>query len=121
MPMMITARSPLMKLGSVSMTQVGQKTMCGMPLWRRSCMLLGPHSGLIHIKEVALLDGFHIHMGLAPLGTGPTNWAEALALMAPHLPDDSWAILEHVADPAEASQSLAHLRAAADQAGVALE
>ena len=91
-----------------------------MPLWRRTCMLLGPHCGLIHIKEVALLQGFHIHMGLAPLGDGPTDWAEALSLMAPHLPADSWAIVEHVKDPEEARASLSHLRAAGQKAGVTL-
>ncbi|MBN1401571.1 MAG: hypothetical protein JXA74_12080, partial [Anaerolineae bacterium] len=91
-----------------------------MPFWRHACALLGPHCGLIHIKEVALLEGFHIHAGLAPIGLGPTDWAEALALMAPHLPADSWAILEHVADPDEARLSLANLRVAAAKAGVAL-
>lgn len=85
------------------------------------CTALAGHYGLGHIKEVALAEGFHIHAGLAPLGAGPTNWAEVLLLMAPHLPEDSWIILEHVQTPEEARSSLALLRDAAKEAGVRLE
>ena len=49
---------------------------------------------------------------------GPTDWAQVLRLMAPHLPDDSWAVLEHVLSPEEARASVAFLRAAAAEAGV---
>jgi sugar phosphate isomerase/epimerase len=87
---------------------------------RRTCTILVGHYGLGHIKEVALAEGFHIHAGLAPLGTGATDWAEVLRLMAPHLPEDSWAILEHVQTPEEGRASLAYLRAAAAQANVTL-
>jgi len=87
---------------------------------RRTCAGLAGHYGLIHIKEIALAEGFHIHAGLAPLGNGPTDWAEVLRLAAPHAPADSWAILEHVATPAEARASVTLLRAAAEQAGVSL-
>ena len=46
---------------------------------------------LVHIKELALADGFHIHIGLAALGQGPTSWAEVLRIVvAPHVPEDSW-------------------------------
>lgn len=87
---------------------------------RRTCAGLAGHYGLVHIKEIALAEGFHIHAGLAPLGQGPTDWAEVLRLAAPHVPADSWVILEHVATPEEARASVALLRAAAAQAGVAL-
>ena len=87
---------------------------------RRACEGLAGHYGLIHIKELALADGFHIHIGLAPLGHGPTDWAEVLRLVAPHVPEDSWVILEHVATPDEARASVAYLRAAAARAGVDL-
>jgi hypothetical protein len=40
--------------------------------------------------------------------------------MAPHLPEDSWAILEHVLSPEEGRASVAFLRAAAAEAGVEL-
>ena len=85
------------------------------------CSGLAGHYGLGHIKEVALAEGFHIHIGLAPLGDGPTDWAQVLRLMQPHLPQDSWLILEHAQTPDEARSSLAHLRAAAAQAGVELQ
>jgi len=84
------------------------------------CRTLVGHYGLGHIKEVTLREGFHIHAELAPLGTGPTNWAGVLSLMAPHLPEDSWIILEHVQSPEEGRASVKLLRAAADEAGVTL-
>ncbi len=76
--------------------------------------------GLGHVKDIGLNDGFHLNMGLAPLGTSPTDWASVLRMMAPHMPDDGWLILEHCADLAEARASLAVLRAAAIEAGVDL-
>ncbi len=85
------------------------------------CTSLAGHYGLGHIKEIALAEGFHIHAGLAPLGTGPTDWVQVLTLMAPHMPDDSWLILEHVLSPEEATSSLALLREAAVAANVVLE
>jgi len=84
------------------------------------CTTLAGHYGLGHVKEIALADGFHLHAGLAPLGHGATDWAQVLRLVEPHLPADSWLILEHVATPEEAHASLSHLRAAAAQVGVLL-
>ena len=84
------------------------------------CTALAGHYGLGHIKEVALHEGFHIHAGLAPLGNGLTNWTQVLRLMAPHLPEDSWIILEHVLSPEEGCASIELLRTAADEAGVTL-
>lgn len=86
-----------------------------------TCTGLAGHYGLGHLKEVALKEGFHIQAGLAPLGEGPTDWAQVLRSMAPHMPEDSWAILEHVASPEEARASVALLREAAAEAGVALD
>jgi sugar phosphate isomerase/epimerase len=85
------------------------------------CTTLAGHYGLGHLKEVALEEGFHIHAGLAPIGTGVTDWAEVLRLMAPHLPDDSWVILEHVLSPEEGRRSYAYLQDAADKAKVTLK
>jgi len=84
------------------------------------CTALAGHYGLGHIKEVALQEGFHIKAGLAPLGGGNTDWTEVLRLMAPHLPDDSWVVLEHVLSEAEGRASIALLRSSADLAGVSL-
>ena len=76
--------------------------------------------GLGHVKDIGLKDGFHLQMGLAPLGTSPTDWAEVLRLMAPNMPGDSWLILEHVSDIAEARASVEALRGYARDAGVEL-
>jgi sugar phosphate isomerase/epimerase len=84
------------------------------------CTALAGHYGLVHIKEVALSEGFHIHSGLAPLGEGVTDWAQVLHLVSLHLPQDSWVILEHVATAEEAHTSLDLLRDAALKAGVLL-
>jgi sugar phosphate isomerase/epimerase len=84
------------------------------------CTALAGHYGLGHLKGVALQDGFHIHISLAPITEDPTDWAQVLRLMSPSLPDDSWVILEHVATPDEARASVAHLREAAVKSGVSL-
>jgi len=77
--------------------------------------------GLGHIKDIGLNDGFHLDMRLAPLGTSPTDWAGVLRMMQPHMPEDSWLILEHVSDIEEARQSVRRLRELAQSAGVELE
>jgi sugar phosphate isomerase/epimerase len=84
------------------------------------CTRLAGHYGLGHIKGIALNEGFHIHIGLAPISAGNTDWSAVLRLMNPHLPADSWVILEHVATPEEARASLTLLREAATKAGVHL-
>jgi sugar phosphate isomerase/epimerase len=89
-------------------------------LVQRTCTMLAGHYGLVHVKEIALSEGFHIHANLAPVGRGPTNWAEVLRLIAPHLPEDSWVILEHVPTREEGYANLAALGAAAQAAGVTL-
>ena len=76
--------------------------------------------GLGHVKDIGLGEGFHLHMGLAPLGTSPVDWAEVLRMMEPHMPDDGWLILEHVSDVEEARRSVARLRDYAEAAGVTL-
>ena len=81
---------------------------------------LAGHYGLAHIKEVALDEGFHIHAGLAPLGAGNTDWALMLGGIAPHMPEDSWVVLEHVATPEEGRNSLGILKTAAEKAGISL-
>ncbi len=84
------------------------------------CKGLAGHYGLVHIKDIAMGEGFHIHAALAPLGQGPTDWAQFLGLIAPHVPDDSWVILEHVSSPEEGRTSYRLLRDAAEKMGVEL-
>lgn len=66
------------------------------PLIRETCLGIGDRCGLLHIKEISVDEGFHLHMGLAPLATGNTKWSTVLALTAPHLADDAWVVLEHI-------------------------
>lgn len=86
----------------------------------RVCQGFVGHYGLGHIKDIALEEGFHIHAGLAPMGTSNTDWIEVLRLMAPHMADNSWLILEHVLSAEQARADVAHLRNYARQAGVEL-
>jgi sugar phosphate isomerase/epimerase len=85
------------------------------------CTSLAGHYGLGHIKDVKLEEGFHIHMGLGPLGSSNTDWSQVLRLMNPHMPEDSWLILEHVSSAEEADSSIMLLRNAATKAGVLLK
>jgi sugar phosphate isomerase/epimerase len=85
------------------------------------CTSLAGHYGLGHIKDVKLGEGFHVHMGLGPLGSSTTDWSQVLRLMNPNMPEDSWLILEHVSSPEEADASVKLLRDAARKADVALE
>ena len=87
---------------------------------RAVCEGLAGVYGLGHVKDIGLDDGFHLKMGLAPLGTSPTDWADVLRMMAPHMPEDGWLILEHVSDIGEARASVATLRGHAQGAGVEL-
>jgi len=84
------------------------------------CTGLAGHYGLVHVKEVAVSEGFHVHMGLVPLGMGHTDWAQMLRLVSPHMPEDSWLILEHVLSPEEGRQSYRVLMDAAGKARVTL-
>jgi len=88
-----------------------------MPLVTRTIADLAQHVGLVHLKEVAVEEGFHLKMSLAPIGSGHTDWAELLACVDPHLPEDSWVIIEHCASPGEASKSVDIITRAAAQAG----
>lgn len=90
------------------------------PKCKEVCSGFSGAYGLGHIKDIVMHEGFHVNMTLAPLGSSPTDWAEVLRMMAPHLPDDSWLILEHVSDIAEARTSVARLRDYAAKAGVTL-
>ena len=85
------------------------------------CTGLAGHYGLVHIKDIALTNEGHIHAKLTALGQGPTDWAQFLGLIAPHVQSDSWVILEHVLTVEEARASYKLLQAAAAKAGVELK
>lgn len=87
---------------------------------RDVCEGLAGHVGLVHVKEVAVSEGFHVHMGLAPLAEGNTDWALLLQLISPHVPEDSWVILEHVLSVEQGRADHRVLMDAASRAGVEL-
>jgi len=83
-----------------------------------TCTGLAGHYGLVHLKGVALKDGFHIHAELTPITEDPTDWEQVLKLIAPHVPDDSWVVIEHIASLEEAQRSIDHVREIAANAGL---
>lgn len=87
---------------------------------RETCEGLAGHVGLVHVKEVAVAEGFHLHMGLAPLAEGHTDWALLLERIAPHVPEDSWVILEHILSLQQGGEDYRILIDAAGRAGVDL-
>lgn len=87
----------------------------------RTCAGFAGHYGLVHIKEVGLEEGFHIRMGLTPLGNGLSDWVTLLRYAEQHLADDAWVVLEHVLSVEEGRESIRIVRDAARAAGVTLE
>lgn len=90
------------------------------PLVTRTVDGLRGHIGLIHIKELAVQEGFHLKMGLAPLAAGHTDWAAMLTAASRHVSEDAWVIVEHCASIDEARQHVAAIREAARAAGISL-
>ena len=90
------------------------------PLVRSIVPTYAGHVGLIHIKEIGLDEGFHIHAGLKPITDGPTDWGLVLELAATVADEGCWVLLEHLLSEDEARKSIAHLRYVADRAGVTL-
>jgi sugar phosphate isomerase/epimerase len=88
---------------------------------REVCRGLEGHYGLVHLKEVALREGFHIHIDLAPFDKGPTPWDLVLRETAPHTPADAWVILEHIESIEDGRRAVDLLRQSAEKAGVSLD
>ncbi len=78
------------------------------------------HAGVVHVKEIGLEEGFHIHAGLKPITDGPTDWELVLKLLKAVVPENCWLLLEHVQNEEEGRSSVAHLRTIAENAGVTL-
>lgn len=81
---------------------------------------LRPWCGLVHLKEVAVTDGFHLHAGLVPMGKGRTDWTQVLTEAVAGFPNDSWVLVEHCSGLDEAVSSVTLVRAAAKAAGLSL-
>ncbi len=88
---------------------------------RHVCRDLKGHYGLVHFKDVLLKEGFHIHVDLAPLDGGVTDWGLVLEEVAPHVPEGSWVIVEHVGSLEEARTSVALVRQLARSRSLPLE
>jgi len=80
------------------------------PLWLNVCAKLKGHIGIVHIKDVSLSDGFHIHANLSPITEGVTDWKFALDLIEKTIPEQCWVMLEHVQNAEEAKKSIGFLR-----------
>ncbi|MEM8737060.1 MAG: TIM barrel protein [Planctomycetota bacterium] len=91
-----------------------------MPLVEKTIAGLAGHVGLVHVKELGVEEGFHLQMGLTPITAGHTDWGRFLTLVEPHLPEDSWVILEHILSADQARSSHRYLSDAAHRAGVSL-
>jgi sugar phosphate isomerase/epimerase len=88
---------------------------------RRRCETsLAACCGIVHFKEIAVLPGFHFHAGMVPMGAGRTDWRATLGTAAKIAPADRWLLVEHCATPEEARASIALVRAAAANLGLAL-
>ncbi len=81
---------------------------------------LAPCCGMVHFKEIALAAGFHFHAGLAPMGTGSTDWQAVLATAEKIAPANSWLLVEHCSSAEEARASIALVRQAAAKLGLNL-
>ncbi len=91
-----------------------------MPLVMRTVDGLADRIGLIHVKEVGVTEGFHLHMGLVPISEGHTDWSAFLQAASRHVGGDTWLIVEHCQSSDEARRSVATLRSAAARVGIDL-
>jgi sugar phosphate isomerase/epimerase len=77
-------------------------------------------TGIVHIKGIALEEGFHIKAGLAPITEDPTDWELVLEETAKVVDDGTWVLLEHVLSEEEGEKSVSHLRDIASRLGINL-
>lgn len=80
------------------------------PFVARMCAQLAAHLGVVHIKEIAAQEGFHLHMGLCPVGRGNTDWTDLVRRILPALEADSWILIEHQTGREEAASALDLIR-----------
>jgi sugar phosphate isomerase/epimerase len=83
-----------------------------------TCEKLAGRIGVVHLKEIALADGFHIHSGLVPLGEGPTDWAAVMRSLPAMGCTEAWCLIEHVTSIDEARRSIALVRCLAAASGI---
>ena len=92
-----------------------------LPLLDRCATALSSCCGMVHIKEITPQPGFHLHAGLAPVGTGRTDWERVLQIADRIAPPESWVLVEHCANAAEARESVRLMRSAAARRGLNLD
>lgn len=81
--------------------------------------MVGLGFGTLLLRGLRHLDGA-VPAAIADRRAGRTDWGGLLHHVADATPPEAWALLERVADAGECARSLATLRRAADEAGVAL-
>ena len=86
----------------------------------RTCKQLAGRYGVVHLKEVAISDGFHVHMGMVPLGEGPTDWRRMLEQLREYAKPDDWLVIEHVGSVEEGLKSHDLIRGLAADVGLEL-
>ena len=93
-------------------------------MWRatdavtRTCRLLAGHYPLVHVKDLAVTEGVHIHIDETPLGRGALDWETAMRLIERDLPEDGYFLYEHVKTPRDARAGVAMLRELARKTGI---
>ena len=80
------------------------------PICRSVMPKLEGKVGIVHLKGIALQEGFHIQAGLAPITDDPTDWKLVLEETNRVVDDDTWAILEHVLSEEEGDRSIPFIK-----------
>jgi sugar phosphate isomerase/epimerase len=90
------------------------------PICRAEIPKMKGKVGVVHLKGIALSEGFHIQAGLSPITDDPTDWKLVLDLARTVVDDETWVILEHVQTEAEGEKSIAFIRQIADDLNLAI-
>ncbi len=87
----------------------------------RVCSALAGHYRFVHVKDMKFTPGFHLHIDETTLDQGVTDWAAVLRHVQRDLPPTGAVVLEHMKTAQEVDISMAELKAAATQAGMAFD
>jgi len=83
-----------------------------------NCRLLKDHIGLLHLKEVDMVPGYYVQIELAPHDKGPTPWDLILKECSDSVPEDSWVIIEHIANLDDGRRAVALMKKTAQSLGI---
>ncbi|MBK1875515.1 sugar phosphate isomerase/epimerase family protein [Pelagicoccus mobilis] len=71
-----------------------------------ACSTLKGHYDLVHLKELAIVPGFHIHSELVAHDAGNTPWDLVLEQCCDQLGSDSWVVIEHIPNLEDGKRSI---------------